>query len=302
LSPIKKSLCLLLLAAALIAPATLARAQNKARAGAISNILLAEEGGGVKICYDLGVDSARVKLIGIREGAHLAIKAVTGDVGIVIGPKKGLCLFWKISEDYPAGLGEKDVSLDVVAEELAAALEPAPQNEGQAKDFQSQVSACVTGKMDTRFNSEKDTLNVARSEYFSLLNADQAPFTEMMSKIKGGTPYIRKWERDRDGRQVPVYDTDPLPEREKAKFQRELDKQLEKAERSPTSVISLETRRAKERYEQALERLFTRIASACEKDTGQPVDKILEWIEKAYAQTFYVPEPFSFIKKERNWD
>lgn len=269
-----------------------------------ANERVSEENGVLTVCYDLLVhQAARVTLVATADGKPLEVKTVSGDVGIVIGPAPDKCLKWNTIADYPEGIAHMDVTLDLAVEEYAP-----PENGagaaagGRPPADPSSMSQCVSEKLASGFKSEKDDVAQTRNDYVALLSNDQAPFIQMMQKVKGGVPFVKRWTRDRDGNQVPVYQYEDLPEREKAKLQRELDKQWEKAERNPASVISAETRRTKEKFENAVNRLFTRIAAACERELGVPNETIMEYLVKSQSPSYLLPEPFEFIKKERDWE
>lgn len=271
-----------------------------------ANEKVSEENGVVTICYDLLVHhAARVTLSASANGQALEVKTVSGDVGIVLGPAVDKCLKWNTIADYPNGLSGVDVSLELAVEDYAPpeGMNAAGDDGGRkAPENAASLAQCVSEKLGTGLKSEKDEVAQTRNDYVALLSNDQAPFIQMMQKVKGGVPFVKRWTRDKDGNQVPVYQYEELPEREKAKLQRELDKQWEKAERNPTSVISTETRRTKEKYENAVNRLFNRISAACEREIGVPSDSVMEYLLKTQGSAYILPEPFEFIKKERDWE
>lgn len=278
-----------------------ALALNRAEQKIIAqNIRLTERSGVAKVCYDLNFGPiVRVKLVGTAGGKPLEIKTVSGDVGIVFGPQKDLCLTWEVEEDYPGGIDDEDVFLDVAIEEYRTS--PDPVEAKKVGDLHTFIK-CVQDKLDNYFKPEREALTDAHTEYSAYLNSDQAAAWEMMQKLKGGVPYIKRWDRDAYGKQVPVYENEPVSEREKAKIQRELDKILERAERNPDSVISTQTRRAKEKHEMLLDRLLNRLSNVCENETGVEHEDGYPLVKRQFGALLSIPEPFDFVRKGKDWE
>jgi hypothetical protein len=73
----------------------------------------------VHVTYDLTSGGpAQVALVGSLDGGKtytLKITAVSGDVGAAIQPGAGKKIVWKVRQDHPAGLDDKDVTLEVRA-------------------------------------------------------------------------------------------------------------------------------------------------------------------------------------------
>lgn len=297
----RKSIVLLL---AVLFAALPAFAQD-GRPKGYANASVTEEAGVITVCYDLLLNhAARVTLVASAEGNALVIRSLTGDAGIVLGPKSGLCMRWNTLADYPEGLSGYDISLDINVEEYDP---PAGSQEDASASLrksatQEEIVGCINEKHATGYKSDKDEITRTRGEYTAFLSNDQAVWVQMMQKLKGGIPFVKRWERDREGRQVPVYQYEDISDRERSKLQRELDKQLEKAEKNLNSVISAETRRSKDKFETSVNRLFKRIAGACEQDLGVPAENLVEWVTKVLGPNYLMPEPFSFIRRERDWE
>lgn len=268
---------------------------------AATNIRLTEEGDDAVVCYDLDHGPiARVTLVGKSDGEALDIRSVSGDEGVVFGPAKDLCIRWKVREDYPEGLDEKDVTLDLRVDPFDSS--PVAGDARTAPADMAAVPGCVREKLELRFKSEREQVSKYRADYIVLYNAAEAPWRDMVQKLRGGIPVIKRYERDRDGRTVPVYDYEELSEREKDRIKREIERHIDKYVKNPAAVLSHETRRAKERYEDTVKRYFTVISSSCESETGIPSPVIQKWIEKNYGPSYILPEPFHFLEVEmENW-
>jgi hypothetical protein len=85
----------------------------------IKNIELKLKHGDVLISYDLiGSDAACVNLSGSLDGGKnykMKFDHASGDIGENVVPGKGKLIVWKSKSDYPAGLQNADIVLDVVA-------------------------------------------------------------------------------------------------------------------------------------------------------------------------------------------
>jgi ClpP class serine protease len=85
--------------------------------GPISNVQLEEGKKQVFVTYDLEAPGpVQVRLAGSENGGRaftLKVRDVSGDVGPGVKPGKGKQIVWKFLSDYPNGLQDKDVVLDV---------------------------------------------------------------------------------------------------------------------------------------------------------------------------------------------
>jgi hypothetical protein len=90
----------------------------------VTNIQLQESRKDVHVTYDLACGApARVDLVGSLDGGKtfvMKIVAVSGDVGSAVSGGTGKRVVWRMHEDYPAGLDDKDVVLEVRAVSAAA--------------------------------------------------------------------------------------------------------------------------------------------------------------------------------------
>ncbi|MEW6487481.1 MAG: HEAT repeat domain-containing protein [Thermodesulfobacteriota bacterium] len=91
------------------------------RAAVVSGVSMAEREGVVEVAYDLSAEvPCEVALVGSEDaGATFALrlKGAEGDVGPAVAPGRGKKILWRIAVDYPEGLGDREVVLDIVARE-----------------------------------------------------------------------------------------------------------------------------------------------------------------------------------------
>lgn len=91
-------------------------ANSQEAAGRVVNIALYKEDYGlVTVCYDLVADGPKkITMVGNADGFELEIDAVSGDIGVMITPGEDKCIFWESLEDYPDGLVDYEVKLDLI--------------------------------------------------------------------------------------------------------------------------------------------------------------------------------------------
>ena len=100
----------------------LSNARKKADMLRVSNVHISLRDGRIVIYYDLGGRApARVKLrASDNEGRsyRMNVRHVTGDVGVGVAPGARKQIVWDATKDYPAGFGDVEVVVDIVASSL----------------------------------------------------------------------------------------------------------------------------------------------------------------------------------------
>jgi ATP-dependent protease ClpP protease subunit len=93
-------------------------------AATISNMWLKESARGVVVGYDLDAEKpVPVRLVGSKDGGRtydLKVESVSGAVGPRVSPGKGKRIVWAVSKDYPKGIDDLDVVLDVIIDRASA--------------------------------------------------------------------------------------------------------------------------------------------------------------------------------------
>ena len=130
----------------LLAAALLLLAGAPAGAATVSNVAIAEGEGAAEITYDLSAAGpCAVALVGSEDGGEsfeLRVESAQGDLGPAVSPGRGKKIVWHIALDYPDGLGDREVVLEVVADEAE------PEPEFTAED--EEAASCL----DRGFNRE----------------------------------------------------------------------------------------------------------------------------------------------------
>lgn len=122
-----------------------------AQAATVSNVAIVEGEGAAEITYDLSAAGpCAVALVGSQDGGEtfaLRVGGAEGDVGPAVSPGRGKKIVWRIAADYPEGLGDREVVLEVVAQEAEPQYEFTAEDEAEAscldRGFSRECAAAV---------------------------------------------------------------------------------------------------------------------------------------------------------------
>lgn len=116
-----------------------------------------EEGGRVRVCYDLVSNGTmNIRLIGKADNFDLDIDKVSGDVGKMVLPGDNKCILWDTMADYPDGLSQYDVVLDIEYSEYQPAPEPTKNPADEAAMKACEAEALYDGSLFTATRSRID--------------------------------------------------------------------------------------------------------------------------------------------------